>query len=179
MEKFLCPICFEDLNSFDEIWRQIHINSCISKSNKKINQIEICPICNLNISNLSINLANKHINKCMDENIKNQSLNRKTERCPYCGISLKGISNKERLIHDQTCEHVEKIQKVDVIKYPKIVENLPTPKEWELFNLEKNNFNNKLNFLNENIPNIGLILNSNSLQNLDNYFFTNIPFKFE
>lgn len=129
-----CPVCGEELANLDEFWRQIHINGCLSKEQPSMLQrcqVDKCPICGKKLGNLSAELANMHINECMDKKTSIQSTKKKTERCPFCGQCLKGMNDRQRKIHDQTCRKSDKIKEVDVVRYPKIVEDLPTPAEWE------------------------------------------------
>ena len=133
--SFNCPICGEDLSELDSMWRQIHINSCLSKQGKPSErpcQVETCPVCGENLARLSASLARVHVNRCLDKQTKLKAKNRKTERCPFCGMNIKNLNARQRKIHEQTCQETNKAQTADVIQYPKIVESLLTPEEFQI-----------------------------------------------
>ena len=134
-ESFNCPVCGEDLTELDSMWRQVHITSCLSKQGKPSErpcQVEECPVCGENLSRMSASLAQKHINKCLDRKQQTIAQKRETERCPFCGMNIKNLNSRQRKIHQQTCQETNKAQTADVVLYPKVVETLPTPEEWEI-----------------------------------------------
>jgi hypothetical protein len=67
----------------------------------------------------------------MDRNQKRIASGRSTERCPFCGQAIRWLSDRQRRLHDQTCRRTDAVTEVDVVQYPKVVEDLTTPAEWE------------------------------------------------
>lgn len=180
----ICPFCGEDLGEFDLMWRTIHVNGCGSAQDPQSAQrsnFEECPICHYHLNHLSIDLATKHINQCMDRQAKLQSSNRSTERCPFCGQCLKDMTERQRKIHDQTCRGVSKVQEVGVFQYPKIIENLPTPEEWETERRIEPKFVEPVNDkkVQINIPIFGEVSQTEVIQHIDGLKFQNFPFILE
>ena len=172
-----CPICGEELAELDEMWRQIHINGCLTKEQPSMLQrcqVEKCPVCGHRLCHLSAELATKHINDCIDKNQREEAVERPTERCRFCGQCLKGITERQRKLHDQTCRKTEQVVSVDVVQYPKVVESLPTPAPWELERTFKprSAVPVKRN-VSAPVPLFGTVVNVTKLQALDGYEFTN------
>ena len=178
---FPCPICGMDLSDMDEMWRLVHVNSCLAQNQIPMKQKASeanCPICNADISHLTAELATRHVNDCMDRVQKHVSENRQTERCPICGQCIKNLNERQRRLHSQTCRKSENAKEAEIVYYPKVVESLPTPAEWEI--LEQQNYNNisrQINREDENmrIPIFGKITETSSLQGIDGFSFINAP----
>ena len=134
-DSFKCPICGEDLTESDSMWRQVHINTCLAKRGKPkecVSEERSCPVCGEDLSRLSAPLAEKHVNRCLDKKQRQKAEKRENERCPFCGMNIKNLTHRQRVIHNQTCQHTNNAQEADVVLYPKVVETLPTPEEWEI-----------------------------------------------
>lgn len=179
-----CPVCGQELASMDELWRQIHINGCLTKEQPSMMQrceIEKCPICGKRLNHLSADIATKHINECMDKQTVQQSSNRKSERCQFCGQCLKGMSERQRKLHDQTCRKSDRIQEVQVIQYPKVVEDLPTPAEWETAQVFHPVFvdTQTVQIQQQNLPLFGKTYNTREIQHIEHLNFSNDPFQLE
>lgn len=169
---YLCPICNSDLSDLDEMWRSIHVNSCLAKIQNPERETR-CPICNADISHLNEDLANRHINNCIDNNQRKIAKERPNERCPICGKCIRDLNERQRRIHDQTCKKSENVKVANVIHYPKVIESLPTPQEWELYErlppkLEPTTTNDG--------PIFGKVIQTSSLQGIDGFNFCNLPF---
>lgn len=179
-EGFFCPVCNEDLTEQNSLWRQIHINTCLSKAGKpeeKPCQTNACPICNADLSNLSAQVAERHINRCLDNQARHESLTRTSERCPFCGVNLKGMSERQRKVHQQMCRETEKATESSVYQYPKVVEYLETPAEWEIVQETGPilvDYSKQSKESNET-PIFGEIFTTSQLQLVDKHFYSNIP----
>lgn len=177
----LCPICGEDLGGMDSMWRQIHVNGCVTKSgNKKNKQCreQLCPICGEILGNMSVSLANRHINKCMDKEAQKNSISRKTERCPVCGMSIKNLNPRDRIMHEQICQKADGVRNVEIIRFPKIVESLPTPQEWEIIDssisYDKSDiFPNPLE-----MPQLGTVIRTGDLQKTDQFSYSSLSVEY-
>ena len=174
-----CPVCGEELAHLDEMWRSIHVNGCLSKNDPSLNQrceIEKCPFCKKRLNHLSATLANAHINECMDKSISEKASKRKNERCPICGQSIKNLTERQRKLQEQTCMKADRVQEVDVYQYPKVVESLPTPEEWETETIFHPQFvsSKPLQSLNDShVPIFGEIYQTIEIQGITDFNFDN------
>lgn len=177
-----CPFCGEELADKDEFWRQIHINGCAPQQNTKKESsskccLESCPICRMKLDHFTVDFATAHINHCMDNQTLIKSSKKKTERCPFCGQNIKDMNERQRKIHDQTCRQNEKLhEQVDVIRYPKVVEDTPTPAEWETetsFEPMVVNPKNSDRKVVQLLPIFGRIMSMPELQEFSGYSFSN------
>jgi hypothetical protein len=120
-------------------------------------------------------MATKHINECMDRERRQRAPSRPQERCPFCGQSLRDLSDRQRQLHDQTCRKTSAVQEADVVHYPKVVESLPTPAEWEIVQEVRPVFVNNEPMVPEDIPVFGVLMRLGDLQSLTGFQFTNHP----
>ena len=175
-----CPVCGEELAEMDEMWRQIHINGCLTKEQPSMLQrcqVEKCPICGRRLNHLSADLATKHINECIDKKQREEAVDRPTERCRFCGMCLKGLTERQLKLHDQGCRKTDRVVQADVIQYPKVVESLPTPAEWEVHREFKPRFVTPVKrSCSEPVPIFGRTVNVDQLQNFEGYELTNEPY---
>lgn len=189
-DAFLCPVCGKDIGDLEQLFRQLHINSCLAKkgpADQKPCKEEKCPICGKLLAHLTAKLARKHVNKCIDNQAKQNAQKRSTERCPICGANLKSMSERERRIHQQTCQDTEHTTNADVVVYPKIVEDLPTPAEWEIIPQTEPKFIHpdpekkfEIYDIEDNpLAIFGIIHNTGELQFAHKYKFSNDPYIFE
>jgi hypothetical protein len=174
-DSFLCPICGEDLTGEEALWRQVHINKCLAKGGKekeKESQEETCPVCHQSLSRFSTKIAQAHINRCLDKQQKKIANRRNDERCPFCGASLKDLTPRELKIHEQTCRQINKAMEANVIRFPKVVEVLPTPEEWEIIDREKPIFIEPKTRGNKITNYVGDVFNTSDLQHINNESFS-------
>lgn len=169
--SILCPVCGADLSDLDEMWRLIHVNGCLAGAQREEREAE-CPICGAGIRHLSAELANHHINACIDRSQRSAAERRPTERCPICGVCIRGLSERQRRIHDQTCRKSENAVLAPVIHYPKVVERLPTPAEWEVRAPVPAAPPQPTNVG----PVLGRVIQTASIQGIDGLSFSNAPF---
>ncbi|EAY16740.1 hypothetical protein TVAG_067450 [Trichomonas vaginalis G3] len=180
-EGFYCPICNADLTEQDSMWRQVHINNCLAKEGKpeeKPCQVQLCPICNMDLTHVSAKIAESHINHCLDSQAQKNSIKRTSDRCPYCGANLKGLTERQKKVHQQMCRETEKATDSSIYQYPKVVETLETPAEWEVAQeVGPITVDSKLpNPKNEEeIPIFGEVFTTDQLQFVDKHFYSNLP----
>ena len=92
------------------------------------------------------------------------------------------MNDRQRKIHDQTCRKSEKIKEVDVVRYPKVVEDLPTPAEWETLSEIKPVFVDPQSQQapnNSDIPLYGRTFHTWEIQRIQGFDFSNDPFYLE
>ena len=100
---------------------------------------------------------------------------------------LEKLSQRQRTLHDQTCRcHDAPIQNVEVIHYPKVVEALTTPEDWEtdlgfVPDIVHSDpiHNHNLKDKKDEMVVYGTVISMSELQEYHNYSFTNFPFQFE
>lgn len=126
-ESVKCPICNKDISVYDEVWRQVHFNSCLSRISESNNNEKNCPICHASISHLSFELATAHINSCLDKRARDLSSKRSNDRCPLCGMDIRNLDERKKVLHSQICQASEHVSETRVIRYDKQVEDLETP----------------------------------------------------
>ena len=91
------------------------------------------------------------------------------------------MNERQRKIHDQTCRKSDKIKEVDVVRYPKVVEDLPTPAEWETEREIKPVFVEPQSQKpdHSDIPIYGKTFQTWEIQGIDGFLFSNDPFYLE
>jgi hypothetical protein len=175
-----CPVCGIEIADLDELWREIHVRDCLARNNPSMLQpcgMEKCQFCGKKLSSMSADFANRHINQCMDKRQKRVSESRSTERCPFCGQNLRDMKERQRKIHDQTCQGISRAREAEVVSYPKVIESLPTPAEWELEKPVEPVFvvNDPL-VRGSDVPQFGRMMMTWDLQGLGGFGYQHLPF---
>jgi hypothetical protein len=176
-----CPVCGEELAELDEMWRRIHINGCLAQAAPAMLQrcqTDKCPICSARLRHLSAQLATRHVNECMDRRQQRVAAQRPSERCPFCGLAIHGMSERQRRLHDQMCRKADAVTDADVVQYPKVVEALPTPADWETAGRVGPVLVEPVRTDPAGVPRFGTLLQSRELQSISGYEYSNCPFRF-
>jgi hypothetical protein len=174
-----CPVCGMELAELDGLWREVHVRDCMARGDPWLStacQIEKCDFCGKKLFYMSAELANRHVNECMDQHQKRIGESRLTDRCVYCGQNIKDMGDRQRKIHNQTCQGVSRTREAEVIAYPKVVESVATPAEWEIEKRQQPNFVASEPLTVSEVPRFGRIVHTWDLQNLSGYEFRNSPY---